>query len=171
MTYIDFDGVILDTEELLFEKWRKNPDRFKLPEEVKIEYIKKANWEYIIRNSEIINDSIYFLKETNPDKSFILTKVHSLKNEGQAKVKYLREQGIKQSIILVPYTMKKTDVVEARGNTLIDDSLRNLSEWENNGGYPIFFDIDDDDYDSWQQPNIKQYKKVNNLSSIVNKTK
>ena len=31
MLYIDFDGVILDTEDLLFEKWRENPDRNFMP--------------------------------------------------------------------------------------------------------------------------------------------
>ena len=38
MVYIDFDGVILDTEGLLFEEWRKNPNRHFLPESEKIKY-------------------------------------------------------------------------------------------------------------------------------------
>lgn len=39
MIYIDFDGVILDTEKILFEEWRKNPNRGNLPEIEKIKYI------------------------------------------------------------------------------------------------------------------------------------
>ena len=166
MIYIDFDGVILDTNELLFEEWRKNPDRHLLSEFDKIKYIQKSNWNYIINNSDIINDSIYYLQQMDPNQSSILTKIHSLDNEGIAKIRWLRDKGIKQSIILVPYAVKKTDVVDASGNILVDDSLKNLDEWKKDNGIPIFFDINNDDYDSWQQPNIKKYQKVLDLSKI-----
>lgn len=164
MTYIDFDGVILDTETLLFEEWRKNPNRASLPEKDKIKYIQNSNWEYIINNSQIINDSIYYLKNMNPENSLILTKIHSLENEGCAKVRWLRKNSVKQSIILVPYNLKKFEMAIARGNILVDDCLKNLREWESCGGIPFFFDIDDDNYDSWQQPNIDNYQKVLSLS-------
>lgn len=166
MIYIDFDGVILDTNELLFEEWRKNPDRHLLSEFDKIKYIQKSNWNYIINNSDIINDSIYYLQQMDPNQSSILTKIHSLDNEGIAKIRWLRDKGIKQSIILVPYAVKKTDVVDASGNILVDDSLKNLDDWKKDNGIPIFFDINNDDYDSWQQPNIKKYQKVLDLSKI-----
>lgn len=164
--YIDFDGVILDTEGLLFEEWRKNSDRHKLSEMEKIRYIQNSDWDYIINNSDIINDSIYYLKHIDPSQSNILTKIHSLDNEGMAKIKWLRENGVKQNIILVPYMFKKTDVVDANGNVLIDDCLKNLDHWVNANGYPVFFDINDDGYDSWQQPNIKKYQKVLDLSKF-----
>lgn len=61
MLYIDFDGVILDTEILLFEEWRRNPNRHLLSKEVKIKYIQDSNWNYVLNNSSIINDSIYYL--------------------------------------------------------------------------------------------------------------
>lgn len=166
MVYVDFDGVILDTEELLFYEWKKNPNRHLLSEFDKIKYIQKTDWDYVINNSKIINDSIYYLKHMDPKESSILTKIHSLDNEGVAKVKWLRECGIKQSIILVPYMVKKTEMVDACGNILIDDSLRNLDDWSNDNGIPIFFDINDDGYDSWKQPNIKRYKRVLDLSKI-----
>lgn len=166
MIYIDFDGVILDTDGLLFEEWRKNPNRHLLSEEDKIKYIQRSDWYYIINNSVIINDSIYYLKQMDFNNSTILTKIHSSSNEGVAKVRWLRENGVKQSIILVPYMLKKTDMVDACGNILIDDCLRNLDDWTNNNGIPLFFDMDDDGYDSWQQPNVKRYKKVLDLSKI-----
>lgn len=166
MIYIDFDGVILDTEELLFEEWRKNPDRFSLPESEKIKYIQQADWNFIVYNSPIINDSIYYLSQMDPSKSFILTKIHSQDNEGYAKIKWLREMGVKQGIYLNPHLLKKTDIVDAYGNILIDDSLRNLKDWENSGGSPIFFDIDDDNIDTWQQPNTYGYQRVRDLSKI-----
>lgn len=166
MVYIDFDGVILDTEGLLFEEWRKNPNRHLLTEMDKIKYIQKSDWNYIINNSEIINDSIYYLKQMDPRQSAILTKIHSSANEGIAKIRWLRDKGVKQSIILVPYMAKKTDMVDACGNILIDDCLKNLDDWSYNNGIPIFFDINNDGYDSWQQPNVKKYQKVLDLSKI-----
>lgn len=167
MLYIDFDGVILDTEDVLFEEWRKNPDSLILPETEKIKYIQNKDWNYILNNSEIINDAIKYLNMMDPSKSFILTKVHSLRNEGMEKIKWLREKGVKQNVILVPYMLKKTDVVDAYGNILIDDCLKNLDDWKANGGNPIFFDMDDDNIDSWQQPNIKRYQKVLSLSKFT----
>lgn len=165
MIYIDFDGVILDTETLLFEEWRKNLERHLLPEIVKIKYIQNSNWNYIINNSNIINDSIYYLKQMNPTKSFILTKIHSQK-EGEEKVIWLRKNQVLQPVILVPYHLKKTDIAFSKDNILIDDCLKNLKEWKEAGGKPIFFDIDDDNYDSWQQPNKENYPKILNLSKI-----
>lgn len=167
MLYIDFDGVILDTEGLLFKEWRKNPDRHLLPESEKIKYIQAADWEYILKYSEIMNDSVYYLKNMDPNKSFILTKIHSLTNEGSSKIKWIRDQGIMQSVILVPYVSRKCDVVDAEGNILVDDCLKNLDEWTAHNGNPIFFDYNDDDYDSWQQPNVKCYKKIKDLSKFV----
>jgi len=168
MVYIDFDGVILDTEDLLFYEWRKNPDRHKLSEYDKIKYIQKSDWNYIINNSEIINDSIYYLKQMDVRQSAILTKIHSSVNEGVAKIRWLRDMGVKQSIILVPYMVKKTDMVDASGNILVDDCLKNLDDWSNDNGIPIFFDMNNDDYDSWQKPNVKKYQKVLDLSKIKN---
>jgi len=158
MRYIDFDGVILDTEPLLFEKWRQLPNHKLRPETEKIKYIQNSNWEYIVNNANIINDSVYYLKNMDPNKSFILTKIHSLENEGFAKIKWARNNKIKQSIILVPYMLEKTDMVDAEGNDLIDDCLKNLYKWIDNKGKPFFFDLDNDNIDSWGKPN---YKKIN----------
>ncbi len=160
MRYIDFDGVILDTDSLLFEEWRKNPDRHLLSEKVKIEYIKRANWKYIVENSPIINDSIYILRNMDLNENAILTTVHSIENEAQEKILYLRKNGVKLQIIVVPYTIKKNDIVNARGNILIDDSLRNLKYWKNDSGYPMFFDKKEDNYDSWNKYNEDGYQRV-----------
>ncbi len=160
MRYIDFDGVILDTEELLFYEWEKNPNRHLLSEEDKIKYVKNANWKYIIDNSPIINDSIYILRNINPNESTILTTVHSLENEAHEKIKFLRNKGIEQHIIVVPYTIKKNEIVSAKGNILIDDSLRNLTFWKEDGGYPMFFDKNENNIDSWGCYNEKAYQRV-----------
>lgn len=165
MLYIDFDGVILDTEVLLFEEWRRNPNRHLLSEEVKIKYIQDSNWNYVLNNSSIINDSIYYLKQMDPNISFILTKIHSFK-EGNEKIKWLLKNNIKQKVILVPYYLKKTDMVSAKDNILVDDCLKNLKEWSDSLGHGVFYDMNDDNIDSWNQPNVDGYERVLSLEKF-----
>lgn len=169
MLYIDFDGVILDTGPLLFYEWEQIPNHRFLPEAEKVKYIERADWKSILKESLVVNDSINILKQMDPTKSFILTKIHSYENEGLAKIEWARENDIKQQVILVPYGSRKCDIVDARGNILVDDSLFNLDEWEASGGSGVFFDIDDDNIDSWQQPNTKGYQRVLSLESFLNK--
>ena len=166
MIYIDFDGVILDTEDILFHEWRKNPDRHLLGEGAKIKYIQNRNWEEIINTSPVINDAIYHLKHMDPNNSAILTKIHSLNNEGLAKLKWAKDNNIKQEVKLVYYKHKKTDIVNPITNILIDDCLKNLDDWKLKGGIPIFFDKDDDNIDSWDEPNTKCYERILSLSKF-----
>lgn len=167
MRYIDFDGVILDTEGLLFEEWRKNPNRFNLPEIEKIKYVQSQDWNHIVFDSPTIDDSIYILKQLDPNENAILTKVHSMGNEAQAKYKWRRVNGIIIPMIIVPYQYKKTDIVVAKDNELYDDGLFNLDEWKEAGGIPYLVDPNDDNYDSWHKPNVNNYPRVKSLSKIL----
>lgn len=171
MVYIDFDGVIIDSVSTMFNEMDKFKDHRLMSEEEKIRFIQDMDWNYILNNSEAINDSIYYLNQMNPKETSILTKVHSLNNEGGNKIKWARDNNIKQPLILVPYTLKKTDVVIAKGNTLIDDSIRNLGEWEENNGFPVLFDINDDGFDSWNMPNTKEYQRVRTLSKFTDRNR
>ena len=123
------------------------------------------NWSEVLNNSNIINNSIGYLKELNIEKSAILTKVHSLNNEAHEKIKYLRNKGIKQEVIVVPYSLKKIDTVPVKGNILIDDLVSNLDEWSNAGGIPIFFDKNKNGIDDAKRKNIK-YKSIRSLKEI-----
>ena len=62
-------------------------------------------------------------------------------------INYLRDNGVKQSVILVPYKLSKRDVVPAIGNILVDNAMFNLDEWKKSSGIPIFFNKDDEDID------------------------
>ena len=166
MKYVDFDGVIMDTHDALFESWFKKPDYLSLSEDEKIKYIQRRNWRMVINQSMIINDAIYILKHCDYRNTAILTKVHSLRNEAAAKIDFLRGQGIKQSIIIVPFGFKKTDVVEAEGCTLIDDCIANLDDWELDKGTGIFFNKDGLDFDNWGSKNVKPYQKILTLGDI-----
>lgn len=162
--YIDFDGVIMDTEDLLFYFYRKMKEKgVKLD---KLKYIQNFDWDVLLNEAKDIDDAIEVLK-TMKDAA-ILTKIHSMENEGCAKVKFLREHGVKNEIILVPYQLKKVELVNPFGNILIDDNISNLNEWHNKGGIPIYFNKDNLDVDTWGitneiYPKIKSLKQLNNI--------
>lgn len=170
MIYIDFDGVILDTEDVMFEEWHKKPNIHLLTEEDKIRYLQELDWDYLISISEPINNSIELLNRMDPSKTAILTKIHSLK-EGAAKIRWAKKNNIKQSIILVPHTLKKSDVVDANNNLLIDDYLKNLDEWISCGGNAILFDKNSTGYDTWGQFNYKGYRSIKDLEEFTEKIK
>ena len=87
--YIDFDGVILDTDKIIDEEYNKqnNIDRR--------DFVKNYDWCLLVNKSNVINNSLFNLKNTKFDIK-ILSKVSSL-NEGIAKVNYLRNNRIKSS--------------------------------------------------------------------------
>ena len=157
MRYIDLDGVILDTENILFNKLLINSD--KLSEDFIFPYVVNINWAYILKNSKDINNAINILKNMNPKESAILTRVHS-NQEADAKINYFKELGIKQEVIIAHYTKRKDEVVDAKDNILIDDSLKNLRQWLQSGGYPMFFDKNENNIDSWDEYNVKGFQRV-----------
>lgn len=163
--YIDFDGVILNTTPHIFDEWLDNNDDINIKELEKIEYIKGRNWHKILREASVIDDAISVLKDMDIKNTAILTKVHSLENEGTEKIRFLRENGVKLDVVLVPYPLKKTDVVEASGNILIDDTVHNLDDWNKCGGECIFFNQNDFDVDEWHSLNLK-YPKIKTLKNI-----
>ena len=95
----------------------------------------------------------------NPKESAILTRVHS-NQEADAKINYFKELSIKQEVIIAPYTKRKDEVVDAKDNILIDDSLKNLRQWLQAGGYPMFFDKNENNIDSWDEYNVKGFQRV-----------
>ena len=107
--YVDFDGVIIDSEKMLFEEFAKYHAN---DETKKMQFIKGYDWNYLLSNSEIINDSIYVLKELPHQNISILTKVCSMDNEGIAKIKLLRKHGLMNEVILTPFQMKKSDILK-----------------------------------------------------------
>lgn len=165
MNYIDFDQVILATEEELFKEYlEKKVQGIKLDKQ---KYIEEFDWDWLVFNSEVIADAIEIIKSVPNDK--ILTKVHSLK-EASAKIKFLRANNVTNEIIIVPGNHKKTDLVSAKGNILIDDAVHNLDDWSNAGGIAYFFNKDNLDTDNWGVTNTK-YKKINNLKILTKEAK
>ena len=92
--YVDFDGVIFDSEKLLFEEYKKFKNQ---SESLKIKYIQEKDWEELLSKCNVINNGIEILKSLRKDIS-ILTKVFSMENEGVAKIKILRSMGIYNAV-------------------------------------------------------------------------
>lgn len=155
--YIDFDGVILDTDTTIDNIIRDNNIDKK-------EYIINCNWDNLLNNTDVINNSINYLRESKLDIN-LLSKISTLE-EGIAKVKYLRSRNIGMNIHLVPTKISKSDMVNPKDNILIDDKVYNLDEWSSKGGIPIFFNKDNNDIDYYGKINTK-YKKISDLSMLI----
>ena len=161
--YIDFDGVIFPTEDLLFERYKKSKEQgIKLD---KLNYLQTYEWRELLEKIDPIPDSIEVLKELK--KAIILTKVHSMENEAKAKIDILRSLNVKNDIIIVPFMYKKTDIVIAKNNIIVDDTVHNLDDWSKKGGFPIFFNKDNEDIDGWGKENTK-YPKIKSLRQLEN---
>lgn len=159
--YVDFDGVIMDTETHLFDEYESLIQKGIVKDDR--EYMDIFDWETHLKNSDIIADSIEILKRLRLDVS-ILGKVCTL-HEKEAKLKLLRSHDFNKPIIFVPYDSKKCDAVEAKGNILIDDTIHNLVDWENASGIPIYFNKDENLIDPWGNKNDK-YKTIKTLELL-----
>ena len=145
--FIDFDGVILDSEERMLDRKdslglhdHKNKKEFN-------EYFNYTNlhpeeWDCIIRQANSINNSVEIIRELESlkRKIAILTKIHTL-YEMKVKVDDLRNnRKIKCPIFFVPPGIKKHNVIIPNGQLLIDDSEKNIKLWIENCGKGIVFD-------------------------------
>ena len=146
-TYIDFDGVILDSEERMLDRKdslglhdHKNEEEF----DKYFEYTNShpEEWDYIIREARSINNSIEIIRELEllRKKIAILTKIHTL-YEMRVKIEELRNhRNIQCPVFFVPPGIKKYQVVIPNGQMLIDDSKKNVRTWKENGGTGYIFD-------------------------------
>lgn len=153
--FIDFDGVIFDTEKRVVERKNQKPDMSWN------EFFEELDWFQLLEESKVINNAIdYILKgQTRSEQLFILTKIHTLV-EMEAKTKLLRNKKIEVPILFVPPHVKKSQIyLPNNGEILIDDSIKNLIDWEQNGGNSIYFN----EY----LESVSQFKTIKTLSIVL----
>lgn len=133
--FIDFDGVIFDTEQRVVERKNLRPDiSWK-------DFFEELDWFELLDEAKVINNAIdYILEGQEKTKQLaILTKIHTL-IEMEAKVKALRSRKVEVPILFVPPHVKKSQIyLPNNGEILIDDSIKNLIDWEQKGGKSIYF--------------------------------
>ena len=143
--YIDFDGVIMNTIDVSYEMIKKQGIDLKDYDKVR-EFYQDIDWKKLLEDSEAINNSWDCIKKILDSKKFnvaILTHVNSLK-EIEEKVKVIRQHFRDITIIPVPKSISKTEMLKAEGAVLVDDYVHNIKEWDKAGGYGIRFDLDMD---------------------------
>lgn len=153
--FIDFDGVIFDTEKRVVERKNQNPNLSWN------EFFEKLDWFQLLEESKVINNAIdYILEGQEKSKQIaILTKIHTLL-EMEAKVKALRSRKIEVPIFFVPPHVKKSQIyLPNNGEILIDDSIKNLIDWEQKGGKSILFSEESEIHE--------KYETVKTLSRIL----
>ena len=145
--FIDFDGVILDSEERMLVR-KRDLGLFDNTSEKEFDmyfaYTKShpEEWDYILRGAKPINNSVQILRnlESMKKKIAILTKIHTV-YEMQVKTEMLRENfKIFCPILFVPPGIKKHQIVIPNRQLLIDDSEKNIMLWIQNGGEGLIFD-------------------------------
>ena len=154
--YIDFDGVILDTINPLYQKLQED----NIPEDKIKDFFINYDWTKIIKDQYIINDSIDCIQKIIDSNKFnlaILTHVNSL-HEAELKIKYLRKYLKDITIIPCPKAISKTKMVHTKDSILVDDYAGNLREWEKEGGIPVRFS---------QKMNGKGFKVVDKLDQLI----
>lgn len=162
--YVDFDGVILDTVNLLYKMYDDvgmNP-KDKNPEKINERQIftSKIDWNKLIKSAPQINDSIDCIQKIIDSEKYlvsILTHVNSL-DEAIAKVNFIRKYFDNITVIPVPRKISKTKMVYSKDAILIDDYAGNLREWQATGGIGIRFST---------KLNGKSFPVINRLDQIL----
>lgn len=147
ITYIDFDGVIVDSEQRMLERkylagFHDHKDKGQFYDYFEYTNTHLDEWDYIIRNAQSINNSVEIINELQILKKniAILTKIHTL-YEMKVKVDDIRNhRKITVPIIFVPPGAKKYEVIVPHNQLLIDDSKKNIKGWIENGGQGLIFD-------------------------------
>lgn len=140
--YIDFDGVIMDTISSSYKMMEEegiDPRDF---EKTSLFY-QKLDWNIFLEETNEIHDAFEEIEEIVSSELFnvnILTHVNSL-HEAEAKIRFLRKKVQDITIIVVPKSVEKTKMVNAKDAILIDDYTDNLRKWEKAGGIGVRFSL------------------------------
>ncbi|MBR3199062.1 MAG: hypothetical protein IKG27_03510 [Bacilli bacterium] len=135
--YIDFDGVILDSQERFKKIMLDNTNL-----EDWINYLASIEWYNFLRECREIDESLTTIQKLQKYRNLkgIITRIHTF-NEGIEKANFLRENNIDLPIFYVlPEQSKSSVVVPNKNRILVDDDIKNCFDWETNGGKAFLLD-------------------------------
>jgi len=149
MLYIDFDGVIFNTTEIvndLLERYHILGYGVESHE-----FLRNYDYGKILKEATEMKGALESLREllqlVGYKKCAILTRVNSM-NEALIKYKLVQRELYGYAFLPVPIRIdekgiyhfpKKTDYVIAKGNILVDDDQSNIDDWIQEGGNGIYF--------------------------------
>ncbi len=153
--FIDFDGVILDSQDRFLMDMKDNVDFNDW-----MEYLNSIDWYNFIRECTEIDESLSVLEKLQKLKKLraIITTIHSME-EGNQKMLFLRENNIIVPIIYVLPKQKKSDIyIPNINDVLIDDKQKNCDDWIEAGGSATLFD---------SHSNGKEKNKIKSLKQLL----
>ena len=156
--YIDFDGVVVNSTNITYQMAKENGIREDYTNY--LEFFQNLNWSEILNRCSQVNNSYAEIQKILNSGRFntsILTHVTSI-HEAEAKIKLINKYFPDMNIIVVPKSISKAKVVNAKGAILIDDFVPNLNEWHEAGAISIRFDLDMDG---------KGYPVIDHLSDVL----
>jgi len=147
-TFIDLDGVILDSEEMMLKRkydlgLHNHNCKDEFDQYFTYTQLHPEEWDYIIREAKSINNSVEIIRELEnlKRKIAIITKCHTQREEIVKADDLRNNRKIKCPIFFVPPGVKKHEIVIPRNKQLlIDDSRKNICLWKDNGGTGLIFD-------------------------------
>lgn len=157
--YLDFDGVLMNTNVLLHEKLKEN--NISLDDtKSKTEFLRQVDFKNILANALAINNSIEQigkLMETNMFRIKILTHVLSIQ-EAEEKIAFMKKHYPILDVVIVPKTFDKNTIVNPNGAILVDDYTPNLRLWEEAGGIGVRFSL---------TKNGKGFRTISELQELI----
>lgn len=136
--YLDFDGVILNTINIAYERLKK----MNITDEEKIQqYYKDIDWSELLKETTQINNSISNIKKIIDSNLYdvkVLTHINS-ELEGKLKTEYISKYIPDIKVIPVFKQIEKCDAVDPVNSILVDDYLGNLTKWKDKGGISVKF--------------------------------
>ncbi len=145
--YIDFDGVIVDSQNKINELfWLFGEDS---TDPFWNEALMRIYWTRLLSISNELDGSFEVLRELVKSGAnvSILSRVFS-ENEKLAKIEYLKSKGIYINFIACMGRVPKSTIIKpAPYRILVDDGIDNITDWRRYGGTGIL--IPD------EEPNIK----------------
>ena len=134
---VDFDGVILDSQERFNAVLDSGADAYEW-----MDYLASIEWHKFLRECNEIDDSISTLQLLQKLRRLraIVTQIHGFE-EGKEKLIYLRERKIDVPVIYVlPEQKKSSVIIPKKGLVLVDDKARNCAQWTADWGKALQFD-------------------------------
>lgn len=131
--YWDFDGVLVDTWEIINAK----------KEELKLdhvwEFFSTLNWKLILSEAKTIASNCDLLKKYSLKYPTEILTHFSSYEEAYYKTQWLMKFGNGFKIVFVPYGIEKHTFVKCAGNILIDDKKSIINKWIENKGIGIVY--------------------------------